>query len=84
MTGAFTNTYVFLFCFAFGFLIAGKRQILTLSTRVILLAVVGCAASFALLPGEPYHSTFGVATVIANVLFVAFAAIDFFRWRASR
>ena len=78
------NTSVFLFCFAFGFLLAGKRPILTVSTRIVLLGVVVFAAAFALLDDPRFHAILGAATVIANVLFVAFAAIDFYRWRKHR
>lgn len=75
---------VFLFCFAFGFLLAGKRPILTISTRVLLIVVVGLAATYGLSGDSPYRSLFAVATSIANVLFLAFVGIDFSRWLKAR
>ena len=82
MQGA-VNTYVFVFSFACAFLLAGKRPVLALSTRAMLVVVVGLAGAYGLLPDSPYHAIFGVATLIANALFVLFGAIDFARHRAA-
>lgn len=82
--GALVNTYVFLFMFAFGFLIAGKRPILKLSTRGLLIALLGCAIGFALTENNPWHETIGIGTAILNVIFVAFAAIDYINWRKNK
>ncbi|MFN2460072.1 MAG: hypothetical protein ABR591_05240 [Candidatus Velthaea sp.] len=82
--GALLNTYVFLFMFAFGFLIAGKRPILTLSTRALLIVLFGSALGFALSENEPWHEMAGIATAILNVIFIAFAAIDYRNWHNNR
>src|ERR1700687_4143658 len=63
---------VFLFCFAFGFLMIGKRSILTLSTRALLVVLVGLAGTFALLGDSPLRSLLAGATTIVNALFIAF------------
>lgn len=78
------NTYVFLFFFAFGFLIAGKRPILTLSTRALLIVLFGLALAYATTDGNPWHETIGVATLIANLVFVGFAFVDYLNWRKRR
>lgn len=82
--GAFVNTYVFLFMFAFGFLIAGKRPILKLSTRALLVALFGAALAFALTDGNRWHETIGIGTAILNVIFVAYAGIDYINWRKNK
>jgi hypothetical protein len=83
MQGATLEVSVFLFCFAFGFLMTGKRPILTASTRALLVIVVGLAASFALMGDSQLRGMVAGATAIANVLFLAFVAIDFWHYRAG-
>ncbi len=75
--GSLNNLYVFLFCFAFGYLLAGKNAMLRLSTRIVLIALFGCALLFATSTGTWWHETVGVATVIANVIFLAFGVMDY-------
>ncbi|GAC1540840.1 MAG: hypothetical protein NVS2B17_17550 [Candidatus Velthaea sp.] len=82
--GAILNTYVFLFMFAFGFLIAGKRPILKLSTRALLIALFAAALGFGLTEGNPWHETIGIGTAILNIVFVAFAVIDYTNWRKNK
>jgi hypothetical protein len=84
MQSAAFGSYVFLFCFAFGFLLAGRRPILTLSTRAVLLVLVGLAATYALSGDSPYRGLVAGATMIVNVLFLAFVGIDFTRWFKAR
>jgi hypothetical protein len=82
--GALLNTYVFLFMFAFGFLVAGKRPILTLSTRVLLIVLFGGVLGYALSESSPYHALIGVGTGILNCVFIGFAATDYIAWRRGR
>jgi hypothetical protein len=84
MTGSAINMYVFLFAFAAAFLLAQKRPMLTLSTRALLAVLLGLALGYALSVDQWYRSYLGVATLIANVMFVAFAAIDFIDWQKKR
>jgi hypothetical protein len=84
MTGSAINMYVFLFAFAAAFLLAQKRPMLTLSTRALLAVLLGLALGYALSVDQWYRAYLGVATLIANVLFVAFAAIDFISWQKKR
>jgi hypothetical protein len=67
--------------FAFGFLIAGKRPILTLSTRVLLTVLFGGVLAYALTDSNPWHPLIGVATAILNCVFIGFAAFDYLAWR---
>jgi len=82
--GALLNTYAFLFMFAFGFLISGKRPILKLSTRALLVVLFGAVLSYALTETSPWHMLIGIATGILNCLFVAFAIIDYRAWHRGR
>ena len=70
--------------FAFGFLIAGKRPILKLSTRALLIVLFGAALAFALTENNPWHEEIGVGTLILNVVFVGFAVIDYRNWRKAK
>ncbi len=79
MSSAVINAYVFLFCFASTYLLAAKRPILTFSTRIILVLLVGLAIFFSL-DHTRWHDVLGAATLAANGAFVAFAAIDYLRW----
>ena len=84
MSGASLNAYVFLFCFAAAFLLGSKRPFLALSTRVLLVALLGMAIGYALGTDQWYRAYLGVATLIANGLFIAFAVIDFYGWQKKR
>jgi hypothetical protein len=75
--GSLNSLCVFLFCFAFGYLIAGKNAMLQLSTRIVLIVLFGCALLFATTTGSRWHETVGVATVIANMIFLAFGVMDY-------
>jgi hypothetical protein len=83
-SGAALNTYVFLFAFAAMFLLGGKRPLLALSTRLLLIVLLGLALTYVVAADAWYRSLIGVAAAIANVLFVAFAAIDFHAWQKKR
>jgi hypothetical protein len=81
---AVLHTYVFLLSFASAFLLGGKRPLLALSTRVLLVALLALAVGYAIAPAAWYHAYLGVATVIANVVFVGFVAIDVWKWQRRR
>jgi len=82
--GPAVNAYVFCFFFAASFLIAGKRPILTLSTRVLLVVVLAFAFGYVLSEHSVWHGIFGTGTLILNVVFIAFALIDYVNWRKAR
>jgi len=82
--GPFTGAYLSLFCFAFGYLIVGKNVVLTLSTRLVLVVLFGCATSFAISGGTPWHAILGAATLILNVIFLAFGVLDYFAFLNNR
>ena len=84
MTGNAINMYVFLFAFASAFLLAQKRPLLALSTRALLAVLLGLALGYAVSADQWYRGYLGVATLIANGLFIAFAAIDFHSWQKKR
>ena len=81
--GATLNAYVFLLAFAAAFLLGGRRPFLALSTRVLLVVLLALAIGYAVTL-ESWRSVLGVATLIANALFIAFAAIDFAAWQRRR
>jgi hypothetical protein len=83
MQVAAVNTYVFLLSFACAFLLAGKRPVLALSTRALLVVLLALAGAYGMLPDSAYRPIVGAATLIANVLFVVFGCIDFLRYRES-
>ncbi len=76
--------YVFVFAFASAFLLGGKRPFLALSTRGMLIVLLGLALTYAVGVDQWYRPYVGVATLIVNVLFVAFAVIDFLNWQKKR
>jgi hypothetical protein len=84
MTSTAVNMCVFLFAFASAFLLAQKRPMLALSTRALLAVLLGLALGYALTDGQWYRGYLGVATLVANVMFIAFAAIDFHGWQKKR
>ena len=84
INGATLNMYVFLLAFSSAFLLGGKRPFLAVSTRVTLVALLGLALVYAVGADAWYRAYAGVATLIANVLFIAFAAIDFVNWQKHR
>jgi hypothetical protein len=84
MTGNAINMYVFIFAFASAFLLAQKRPMLALSTRALLAVLLGLALGYAVAVDQWYRGYLGVATLIANALFIAFAAIDFHGWQKKR
>jgi len=72
---------VFIFAFASAFLLGQRRPMLALSTRLLLAVLLGLALGYALAEGQWYRFYLGAATLGANVLFIAFAAIDFYGWQ---
>ncbi len=84
MTANAINMYVFMFAFASAFLLGQKRPMLALSTRALLAVLLGLALGYAVSEDHWYRGYLGVATLIANVLFIAFAAIDFVNWQKKR
>jgi hypothetical protein len=81
---AVLHTYVFLLSFASAFLLGGKRPLLALSTRVMLVVLLGLALGYALSADAWYRGYLGVATLVVNLLFVAFVVIDFRRWHKNK
>jgi hypothetical protein len=75
---------VFVFAFASAFLLVQKRPMLALSTRLLLAVLLGLALGYAASEGAWYRGFLGGATLIANALFIAFAAIDFYGWQKKR
>lgn len=65
-------------------MIAGKRPILTLSTRALLIVVLGLALGYVLSEHAPWHGTIGVAALIANLMFIGFALIDYVNWHKAK
>jgi hypothetical protein len=84
MTSTAVNLYVFIFAFASMFLLGQRRPMLALSTRVLLAVLLGLALGYAVAVDQWYRGYLGVATLIANALFIAFAAIDFIGWQKKR
>ena len=84
MGSAALNTCVFLFAFASMFLLGGKRPLLAFSTRLLLVGLLGLALGYLVADGTWYRPYLAVATALANVLFVAFAAIDVHNWQKKR
>ena len=84
MTTSAIDMCVFVFAFAASFLLAQKRPMLALSTRVLLAVLLGLALLYAMGDGKWYRPYAGAATLIANVLFVVFAALDFRTWQKKR
>lgn len=82
--GATLNMYVFFLAFASAFLLGGKRPFLAISTRATLIVLLALALGYAAGPDQWYRASLGVATLVVNVLFVAFAAIDYISWQKSR
>jgi len=78
---ALLNASVFLFFFAFGYLLSAKRPILTRSTRFVLIALFASAAGFAVTTDPRLKDLLATITIAINVAFIAFAAIDFIAWR---
>jgi hypothetical protein len=81
---AVLHTYVFLLSFASAFLLGGKRPLLAASTRVMLVALLALALGYAVSNAQWYHGYLGVATLIANAVFVGFVVIDVRRWQKRR
>ena len=84
MQGPFINAYAFCFAFAASFLIAGKRPILTLSTRAVLLILLAFAFGYVLSEHSLWHSILGTGALILNVLFIGFALIDYVNWHKRK
>ena len=84
MTSSAINIYVFIFAFASAFLLGQKRPMLALSTRALLAVLLGLALGYAATADQWYRAYLGVATLITNALFIAFAAIDFISWQKKR
>ncbi|HYW54793.1 MAG TPA: hypothetical protein VFF00_01370 [Candidatus Elarobacter sp.] len=84
MAGGALNMYVFIFAFSAAFLLAQKRPMLALSTRALLAVLLGLALGYAAAADQWYRGYLGVATLVANGLFIAFAAIDFHSWQKKR
>ena len=81
ISGATLNMYVFLLAFASAFLLGGKRPFLALSTRATLVVLLALAMAYAVGADQWYRAYAGVATLIANALFIAFAIIDYLKWQ---
>jgi hypothetical protein len=84
INAATLNFYVFLLAFASAFLLGGRRPFLALSTRALLVVLLGLALGYAVSVDAWYRPILGVATLIANGLFIAFAVLDFRAWQKKR
>jgi L-cystine uptake protein TcyP (sodium:dicarboxylate symporter family) len=84
MTGSALDITVFVFAFASAFLLGARRPLLAFSTRVLLAVLLGLALGYALSDGAWYRPLLAAATMVANALFIAFAAIDFHSWQKRR
>ena len=84
MSSTAVNMFVFIFAFATMFLLGQKRPMLALSTRALLAVLLGLALGYAVAVDQWYRGYLAVATLIANALFIAFAAIDFAGWQKKR
>jgi hypothetical protein len=78
--GPAVNAYVFAFFFAASFLISGKRPILKLSSRVLLVVVLAFAFGYVLSEHTVWHVVLGAAALILNLIFIGFALIDYVNW----
>jgi hypothetical protein len=65
-------------------MIAGKRPILTLSTRVLLIVPLALAFGYVLSPHSSWHALLGTGVLITNVVFIGCALIDYVEWQKSR
>jgi hypothetical protein len=84
MQGPSLDAYIFCFFFAASFLIAGKRPILTLSTRALLVVVLAFAFAYVLIDHSVWHGIIGTGALILNVVFIGFALIDYVNWQKRR
>jgi hypothetical protein len=66
------------------FLIAGKRPILTLSTRLLLVLVVAFGFGYVLSDHWVWHDVVGAGALIVNVIFIGFALIDYVDWHRKK
>jgi hypothetical protein len=82
--GPALDAIVFCFCFVASFLIAGKRPILTLSTRALLVVLLGFAFAYVLSEHSLWHGIIGTGALILNVVFIGFALIDYVNWHKTR
>jgi hypothetical protein len=78
------NAYVFAFCFLASFLMAGKRPILQLSTRLLLVVVLAFAFAYVLSDHWAWHSVLGAGALILNLVFIGFALIDYVNWQKAK
>ncbi len=65
-------------------MIAGKRPILALSTRALLVVVLAFAFAYVLSEHSLWHGIFGTGALILNVVFIGFALIDYVKWHRAR
>jgi hypothetical protein len=84
LQGPAVSAYVFAFFFAASFLITGKRPILALSTRVLLVVVLAFAFGYVLSEHTAWHIVFGAAALILNFIFIGFALIDYVNWHKGK
>ena len=84
INGATLDMYVFFLAFASAFLLGGKRPFLAISTRATLVVLLALALAYAAGADQWYRAYVGVAALIVNALFVAFAVIDFIGWQKKR
>ena len=78
------SRYAFCSFLAASFLIAGKRTILTLSTRALLIVVLGFAFAYVLSEHSLWHGIIGTGTLILNVVFIGFVLIDYVNWHKGK
>jgi hypothetical protein len=84
MQATAVNAYVFAFCFAASFLMTGKRPILQLSTRFLLVVVLAFALSYVLSDRSAWHGVIGAGALVLNLVFIGFALIDCVNWQKAK
>ncbi len=82
--GLVVDIYVFVFTFCVGYAFAGKRTILRPSTLAVLFALFLCGLAYLVLAPGTLHDIATVATVLCNVLFLAFGLSDYLDWLHER
>ena len=81
MTAQLTPFYVFLFSFAVGYLLAGRRTILTVWTRTVLIALcIGCLA-YGMAASHIAREIIAFTCMMGNIVFLIFAGLDFMEWQ---
>lgn len=63
-------------CFAFGFLVSGRRALLGVTTRGALCLTVAALLAFLAAPSAPVRELAGWGAVLGTTLFAAYLGLD--------